>query len=82
MTKQEREDRYKRIVEHFNNNNSTVRRTAKACDVSKSTVHLVLTKRKPNPTSTEILERNKKERHLRGGQATKRKYKGGNSPLF
>lgn len=77
MNKQEREDRYKRIVEHFNSNNSTVRRTAKACDVSKSTVHLVLTKRKPNPTSAAILERNKRERHQRGGEATRRKYKGG-----
>lgn len=77
MTKQEREELYERIVRYFNSHNSTVRKTAKECDVSKSTVYLVLTKRKPNAISAAILARNKMERHIRGGEATKRKYKGG-----
>lgn len=77
MTEQEREELYKRIVEYYNSNRSTVRETAKACKVSKSMVYTVLTKRNPNATSAEILAKNKKESHIRGGEGTKRKYKGG-----
>jgi len=58
----------------------TVRTIAKEFGVSKSTVHKDLTERLPelNPTLAkevkQILEYHKSIRHLRGGEATKRKY--------
>lgn len=58
----------------------TVRTIAKEFGVSKSTVHKDLTDRLPelNPTLAKevkkILEYHKSIRHLRGGEATKRKY--------
>lgn len=61
-------------------NNATVRSTAKRFGISKSTVHKDITEnlRKVNhqiyEQVKEILETNKKERHLRGGEATRRKY--------
>ncbi len=72
----DREAKYDEVVNYFNDNESTVRETAKACEVSKSTVHIILTKTRRNPTSIAILDKNKAERHIRGGQATKRKYQG------
>ena len=62
-------------------NNSTVRQTAHFFGISKSTVHKdIITKLKYiNPSLysevKKVLEKNKAERHLRGGEATKRKYK-------
>ncbi|GAF65047.1 sporulation transcriptional regulator SpoIIID [Alkalihalobacillus trypoxylicola] len=59
----------------------TVRTIAKEFGVSKSTVHKDLTERLPeiNPDLAnevkEILEYHKSIRHLRGGEATKVKYK-------
>ncbi|WP_054705507.1 sporulation transcriptional regulator SpoIIID [Bacillus sp. JCM 19041] len=59
----------------------TVRTIAKEFGVSKSTVHKDLTERLPeiNPELAndvkEILEYHKSIRHLRGGEATKVKYK-------
>ena len=61
---------------------ATVRAAAKHFHISKSTVHKDLSQRLPqcNPSLYEqvrrILERNKQERHIRGGMATRRKYKG------
>ena len=61
-------------------NNTTVRATAKEFHISKSTVHKDVTDRlkKINPMIyaevKEVLERNKSERHIRGGIATKEKY--------
>lgn len=63
-------------------NNATIRAAAKQFGVSKSTVHKDLSERleRANPglyaEVKVILERNKAERHLRGGIATRRKYKG------
>ncbi|WP_434305319.1 sporulation transcriptional regulator SpoIIID [Clostridium botulinum] len=63
------------------NTKSTVRRTAKVFGVAKSTIHKDITERLPkiNPEVAkkvkEILDYNKSERHIRGGQATKTKYK-------
>lgn len=60
--------------------NSTVRATGKKFGVSKSTVHTDVTVRlrKINPTLynevRRVLEKNKEERHIRGGIATKEKY--------
>lgn len=62
------------VVQYFNENQSTVRETAKHFGISKSSVHLYLTKIMPNSVSAEILKHNKEQRHIRGGQATKNKY--------
>ena len=61
---------------------ATVRTAAKHFGISKSTVHIDLSQRLPkyNPLLyqqvREILEQNKRERHIRGGLATRKKYKG------
>jgi putative DeoR family transcriptional regulator (stage III sporulation protein D) len=61
---------------------ATVRAAAKQFGISKSTVHKDLSERLPafnRPLYLqvkEILEENKAERHIRGGIATRRKYKG------
>lgn len=65
---------YQMIVDYFNFHRCTVRKTAKHFGISKSTVHNILTKILPNELSREILDTNKAERHIRGGQATKNKY--------
>ncbi|HHU31968.1 MAG: sporulation transcriptional regulator SpoIIID [Zhaonellaceae bacterium] len=62
----------------------TVRQAAKIFGVSKSTVHKDVTERLPEINEElavkvrAVLEQNKAERHLRGGEATKNKYKGKN----
>lgn len=59
---------------------ATVRTAAIYFGISKSTVHKDLTYKlkTTNPALykqvKEVLERNKSERHLRGGEATRRKY--------
>ena len=63
-------------------NKATVRTAAKHFGISKSTVHKDLTERLPQLKPSlfrqvrELLDINKAERHIRGGLATKRKYKG------
>ncbi|GIO26884.1 sporulation transcriptional regulator SpoIIID [Ornithinibacillus bavariensis] len=70
-----------RIGEHVVETRKTVRVIAKEFGVSKSTVHKDLTERLPeiNPELAqkvkEILEYHKSIRHLRGGEATRKKYK-------
>ena len=65
-------------------NKATVRAVAKKFNISKSTVHKDITgilSKINRPLYIEvrkILEQNKQERHLRGGEATKRKYISGN----
>ena len=71
------------IAEH----NCTVRETAAVFGVSKSTVHKDVTEKlkKESPglykSVSIVLEKNKAERHLRGGEATKRKYELMKDPL-
>ena len=61
---------------------ATVRATAQHFGISKSTVHKDLVQRLPqyNPVLfsqvRKILELNKAQRHIRGGIATRKKYKG------
>ena len=61
---------------------ATVRQTAKKFGISKSTVHKDLSVRLPQYNKAlycqvrKILDLNKKERHIRGGLATRRKFKG------
>ena len=63
-------------------NKATVRSTAAKFNISKSTVHKDVSERLKhiNPRLycevKEVLEINKSERHIRGGLATRRKYKG------
>ena len=63
-------------------NRATVRAAAARFGISKSTVHKDLTERlkQVNPAlyaqARELLDRNKAERHIRGGLATRLKYKG------
>ena len=63
-------------------NNATVRMAAKRFSISKSTVHKDLSQRLPAFNKPlylqvkEVLEQNKAERHIRGGIATRKKYKG------
>ncbi len=58
----------------------TVRGCAGHFGISKSTVHKALTQRLRQCNYTlyvqvrEVLDKNKQERHIRGGMATKRKY--------
>ncbi|MBP7175635.1 MAG: sporulation transcriptional regulator SpoIIID [Thermoclostridium sp.] len=62
-------------------NKTTVRAAAQTFGISKSTVHKDVTERlkKLNPSMAKqvkrILEENKAERHIRGGEATRIKYK-------
>lgn len=64
------------IIEH----QATVRETAKRFRISKSTVHKDVSERllSLNPSIAAevrlVLDRNKAERHIRGGEATHRKY--------
>ena len=59
---------------------ATVRGAAHHFGISKSTVHKTLTQRLRQCNYPlylqvrEILDKNKRERHIRGGMATKRKY--------
>ena len=63
-------------------NRATVRAAAKKFGISKSTVHKDLSERLPqyNQALYEqvkvILDTNKAQRHIRGGLATRKKYKG------
>lgn len=63
-------------------NKATVRAAAKQFGISKSTVHKDLSERLERVNRAlyvqvkEILDINKAERHIRGGNATRRKYKG------
>lgn len=61
---------------------ATVRSAAQHFGISKSTVHKDLSFRLPRINAQlytqvrKILDQNKQERHIRGGMATRRKYKG------
>ncbi len=69
------------LSEYIVAHKATVRQTAKQFGISKSTVHKDITERleKLNPPLCHdvkaVLEQNKAERHLRGGEATRRKYR-------
>ena len=75
-----RKERAELIAEYVIETGDTVRGAAQHFGVSKSTVHKDLTYKLKyiNPSLFSsvkaILERNKSERHLRGGEATRRKY--------
>ena len=74
------EERAIEIANYIIENNATVRQAAKNFGISKSTVHKDVTARltRINPAlaneARKVLDVNKKERHIRGGMATKEKY--------
>ncbi len=74
------EERCEKFATYLLNNKTTVRDTAKNFGYSKSTVHKDITEKLQKINYPlycqveEILQLNKSERHLRGGEATRRKY--------
>ena len=76
------EQRAVELGEYIIQSKATVRKTAKKFGISKSTVHKDVSERlkKVNPKLyrevKSVLEINKAQRHIRGGMATRRKYKG------
>ena len=76
------EERAERLALYIIENRTTVRAAAKKFGVSKSTVHKDLSERLPlydRPLYLQVkavMEENKAQRHIRGGLATRKKYKG------
>lgn len=74
------EERVIQLAKYIIDNKDTVRGAAKKFGISKSTVHKDVTERlrKINPMLAReikiILDENKAERHIRGGEATRKKY--------
>jgi putative DeoR family transcriptional regulator (stage III sporulation protein D) len=79
------EERAVELANYIIDKRTTVRAAAKKFGISKSTVHKDVTERlmKICPELADkvriILEENKAERHIRGGEATKAKYQGANN---
>lgn len=77
------EERAQDLALYIIENRATVRAAAQKFRISKSTVHKDLSERLPTFNRPlyvqvkQILDENKAQRHIRGGIATKRKYKGG-----
>ncbi len=76
------EERACELARYVIENNATVRSAASRFSISKSTVHKDLSERL-EPVDRElylrvksVLEKNKAERHIRGGNATRKKYRG------
>ncbi|MGI5879633.1 MAG: sporulation transcriptional regulator SpoIIID [Syntrophomonadaceae bacterium] len=71
-----------KIAHHIIQTSDTVRQTAEVFGISKSTVHKDVSERLPRidrllaEEVKQILEQNKAERHIRGGEATRQKYAG------
>lgn len=76
------EERAQELALYIIENKATVRAAASRFGISKSTVHKDLSERLPainrglHEQVKEVLDENKAERHIRGGIATRKKYKG------
>jgi len=74
------ERRAVQLGEYIIENGATVRSAAKRFNISKSTVHKDMSERLCYISPSlyrqvrAVLEKNKSERHLRGGEATRKKY--------
>lgn len=72
--------RCQRLGQYIVDTGATVRSTARVFGVSKSTVHMDVTRRlehidpKLHTAVKAVLDENKAERHIRGGNATRNKY--------
>ena len=75
------EERAVELGEYIIENNATVRAAAKKFHISKSTVHKDVSDRLQNVNPQlygrvrHVLEVNKAQRHIRGGIATREKYR-------
>ena len=76
------EERACRLADYIIENRTTVRQAAQKFGISKSTGHKDIQERLPLYNRAlylrvkEVLEENKAQRHIRGGIATRRKYRG------
>jgi len=76
------EERAVTLAQYIIENRSTVRAAAKKFGISKSTVHKDISERLPQFNRSlylqvkEVLDENKAQRHIRGGIATRKKYRG------
>ncbi len=75
------EERVVEVADYIVEHKATVRETAKVFKISKSTVHKDITERLPRVNAglaeavRNVLDVNKSERHIRGGLATREKYR-------
>lgn len=80
----EKDDRARRLAVYMIETGGTVRSAAKEFGISKSTVHKDLCDVLPRAAPAlylqirKLLDRNRSERHIRGGMATREKYKNRN----
>ena len=80
--KEEIDKRAKELAVYMIETGATVRSAARHFGISKSTVHKDLTQRLAKSDrllyaqARQILDLNKQQRHIRGGMATRKKYKG------
>ena len=76
------EERAERLALYIIENRATVRAAAAKFGISKSTVHKDISECLPHFNRTlylqvkEVLDVNKAQRHIRGGIATRKKYRG------
>lgn len=81
MVKDYIRQRVREVGHYIYETKATVRQAAEIYGVSKSTIHKDVTERllKIDPELAnkvkQVLEYNKAERHIRGGEATRKKYK-------
>lgn len=75
------EQRAIRLAVYMIENRATVRATARTFGISKSTVHKDLVEKLPQCDQKlygrvrQLLDENKAERHIRGGMATRERYR-------
>ena len=80
--KENMEERAERLALYIIENRATVRAAAQKFGISKSTVHKDISERLPQFNRAlylqvkEVLDINKAQRHIRGGIATRKKYRG------
>ena len=76
------EERAEHLAQYIIDNQATVRAAAQKFGISKSTVHKDISERLPHFNQSlyrqvkEVLDVNKAQRHIRGGIATRKKYRG------
>ncbi len=74
-------ERTLQVARYISGTQETIRQTAKVFNLSKSTVHndlskrLVVVDKEMYEQVKKILDKNFEEKHIRGGQATKNKFK-------
>ncbi len=68
------------LADYIINNNSTIRKTAELIGMPKTTLHQIIHSRLPNidfnkyEELQKTLDNNYKQKHLRGGEATRQKF--------